>query len=509
MNFRRDPDGPAGGSIRSLMLALLVIGCQSAAPAPVPVEPRTVGREPLAKSDLARPVEPAPAPRPAAIPAAPPACSTKTAAQVTVDLKLSKATLARLFPVQSQLPWPYRAPGDQSRVPQTLEASIETFLTASLKRDGFSEIRVTPKLGAKQSRVSISASGCNLADYAVQLPRFLEAGLVALAGWDRCVKEGVCKHNQGLHPCASSNKQCAPWAFYLPLGLPLVNHWSVMLLDYPPADALCGADYLGNFSMNRWAQIYAWQGVAADSYAALVDVHPIAAAGSGESTAIQKAGSYFTEYVRAMLRVLTTPPNLAKRAPLDYSAKTLTVLASGAPAQQAWGALLGLSAGQELKAGDMGTTDRLVQGAQTAWVTSNHPVVTSSQCCAKDQKCVSETYGNSWDLVRDERLDFLVACWMRLAQTYPQDPFSKRAECEALVDSMASERCAQARLDYSFDSDGNCHCPEAAKAFCAAHQQKACPMDSEGPYQSCSEANAARGCPARQPSSWFRCQVPR
>jgi hypothetical protein len=164
-----------------------------------------------------------------------------------------------------------------------------------------------------------------------------------------------------------------------------------------------------------------------------------------------------------------------------------------------------LPSGQEIKAGDSGSTDSLVDGAQTAWVASNHPVLTTYQGCAKDPKCTSTSFPDSWHLVADERLDFLVACRMRLTYAYPENPFAQNAQCEALVDSMVSERCAQARLDYNFYSDGNCHCPLAAKNFCEANQQQACPNGSEGPYLSCDQSNASAGCPDRAPSTWFRC----
>jgi hypothetical protein len=519
--YARDMQVPSLVSVRTrnalervvLVSSWLVAGCsQEPAPAKTPAGSTKPAEPAKTTAGATKPAEPAKPTKPAepgepsktatadTLPTLGATCSAPGPGEITVPLGQPEDVLARLFPVRSTLPDPYGAPGEKSRVPETLDASIRTFVTSSLARDGFTAITVTPTLG-KEPSVSIAATGCNLADYQTQLPKFLAAGVVGSKAWDACVADGVCKANVKAHRCASSSEECPPWAFFLPLGLPLANHWSVMLLDYPPSDALCGADYLGNFTMSRWAEVYAWQGVDATAFEALVDVHPIAAAGSGESSAIDETTAAFADYRQAMLAVLATPPNLATRPGVDYSGRTLPVLVSGSPAQAAWGSVLG----SKVKTGDTGVTEALVPGVKTAWIASNHPDVTTYQCCAKDPDCASKEYGNSWDLVADETLDFTEACWVRGAAARPQDPFALQGACKTLVESMGADVCTQARLDYDYDSDGSCNCTTAAEGFCSGHAMNACPNGSEGPYLDCTRENEAAGCPTAPPSSWFSC----
>ncbi|MDQ2642568.1 MAG: hypothetical protein M3020_02040 [Myxococcota bacterium] len=462
--------------------------------------------EPSATPKSEAPVPKAEGPAPSDPAVLPAVCPSPAKASVSVALNQKRATLERLFPVRSALPLPYAAPGTKSRVPETLEDSLRTFLTASLKRDQFSSIDVQVEVRPDGAKLAITAEGCHLEDYATQLPRFVEAGVLGLAGWDACVAKqpsgadgSGCAPYVKQHRCASSSQQCAPWEFMLPLGLPLVNHWSVLLLDYPPSAALCGADYLNNFTMQRWAQVFAWQGTNADTFEALVDVHPIAADGSGESSAIAKNGVFFRDYVKAILQVLLTPPNLERRGGVDYGGRSLPVLASGGPARQALGDMLGQSG--SVPVGKTGETSLLVAGKKTLWGAANHPVFTTYNCCPGDPACRADSH----ELVASERGDFEQICYARLAAAAPGSALANRGACDTWVATMAEPLCVQARLDYSFDSDGNCHCRAGAERFCSAHANNACSSAPDGSYLSCTEADGQAGCPAKPSHDWFRC----
>ena len=482
----------------------LAAGCRQGGPsAAAPGIAEAPASAPAAAAVAPLKAEPAAPSDPAVLP---PICAAASKASVSVSLPQKRGTLERLFPVRGKLPLPYSAPGDKSRVPATLEESLRAFVTASLTRDQFTNIDVQVTVGAAAATLSITAEGCHLEDYGTQLPRFVAAGVLGLAGWDKCVaKKPSAADGSGCapyikkHKCASNDKQCAPWTFLLPLGLPLVNQWSVLLLDYPPSAALCGADYLNNFTMQRWAQVYAWQGTNADNYEALVDVHPIAADGSGESEAIAKNGAFFGEYVKAILAVLTTPPNLERRAGVDYTGRSLPVLASGTPARAALGAMIGQSG--PVRVGDMGETSALVEGKKTLWVAANHPVFTTYNCCPGDTACRSDSHA----LVQSERGDFEQVCYARLAAAAPATALGNQGACRSWVATLLQPLCVQARLDYSFTSSGNCHCRAGAERFCAASANEACPASPDGSYLACTEADAAAGCPAKPAQDWFRC----
>jgi hypothetical protein len=201
--------------------------------------------------------------------------------------------------------------------PATLSDSIQKFTADSLKRDGINNVIVSVDTGGSLSKATLTFSGSDsaavkrAADYVSVLPAFVSssyAGL-GLAGTQACQAASGC-----WNPYPTPVKNPQPWAFYLPLGLSLVNQKAVMLLNYPPNDALCSTDYLSNFTMARWDSVLKTVGITDTSlYETIVDVHPIAAPGSGQSTCIAKTTQYFYDkskpnYDVAMLNLLLSPP---------------------------------------------------------------------------------------------------------------------------------------------------------------------------------------------------------
>ncbi|MCA9569030.1 MAG: hypothetical protein KC656_14370, partial [Myxococcales bacterium] len=435
---------------------------------------------------------------------------------VTVQLGQPVDVLQQLYPTLGSVPPPYdlpTQPGGKVYLQPTLDGMIELFTTSPLVADQFTGITVASNSAA--GTVSITATGCNLADYATQLPAFLAAGVTGLNGWKACTADGgACAGKTVAHPCTNDPSQtCVPWVFFLPLGQPLVNHEGVMLLNYPPDDALCAADYQNNFTMNRWRQVLAWAVDPPVLWANIVDIHPIAASGSNESSGIDAAGPYFTDYWQQMLRVVADPPNLATRSAYKGLA-TLPVMPSGGPSHQAWSVFIE----QPVSTGDMGKLDgKLTGGRTTAWVATNHPDVASYNCCPGDtsEACCDGTwtgttcepnssgYQWSWDLHPDEVSDFTGACYFENTSANPTAPLGDFAlTCARGILWGEATICVQGRQDYTFqEATAHCNCKEAAEAFCASNGFSLCP--SETSLTPCSAENA-QFCPT-QTNSWVTC----
>lgn len=498
------------------MIFTLLLACGGSTPSaevPKPVEP-------AAKPSTTAATPKAPAAKAPAAKLASLSCSATTSS-VTVQLGLTTEALSALYPTLGSVPAPYDKPTQPSGttyLASTLDGSIEGFTKSSLELDGFTDISVTANSAA--GTVAITATGCNLAGYQTQLPAFLAAGQTGYAAWVECLDSGPCAGMDVVHACTnnsgSSDKQCVPWEFYLPLGQPLVNHRGVMLLNYPPDDALCSADYQNNFTMNRWRQVLDWGVEDPYLFANIVDLHPIAAAGSGESQGIASTTDAFSAYWQQMLKVVANPPGLSERT--GYGSATLPVMVSGSPSHDVWETFIGSTSPVEPvpKDNSLGVTNNLVTGKTTAWVATNHPDVASYNCCEgdKSETCCDGTYdaenqtctggyGWSWDLYDDEVSDFTGACYFENTSLNPTAPFADFAlTCARGILWGAHPLCVQGRMDYTFtETAAHCNCRKSAEAFCATNGEAMCPSATS--MTSCETENAA-SCPT-QVNSYVTC----
>lgn len=384
--------------------------------------------------------------------------------------------------------------------PQTLGASVKQFTEASLSRDGISGT-VSVNVGDGKVTVTITSDDPAAAGYATILPKIMS---------DNAAGQGL----SGAKACYDKGKDCwdpdggkiSPWAFYLPLGLGMVNQKAVMLLNYPPSDALCAADYLSNFTMARWESVLKRVGISqaqVEQYESIVDVHPIAAPGSKQSGYIANTTGYFYEkgqpnYDQAMLDILLSPPGLS-------ADRTPPLQVAGSDALKVWAQVIGW------KYVKPGTVEILEREGQPSipWVATNHPDVTSYQRCPGDpgkKKKVetahmrrgseNEKYTDD-ALIKDELMDLNAACVLQKFADNPSiskdDAVSECAKiwCTDGADCNVQAVCIQARLDYDFYSEGNCKCEEAATNFCAAWNNNACPQTDK--VTSCAEYNKVCG----------------
>ncbi|MCG3773508.1 MAG: hypothetical protein JW395_0316 [Nitrospira sp.] len=205
-------------------------------------------------------------------------------------------------------------------------AIIAQFTVSSMKLDGFA----SPMCGIKKSedgyQVEISAQAelQELEAFAQRHQALVSPGIggKALAGRDLMMKLGVWNPMEGYPVNRSKTDGACKWSVFLPLGMGLLNHKAVMLLHYPPWQALREASYLNNMTLQRWVRLLKAAGAGnddLDGYKTIMDVNPVAAPGSGQSEypndyfPIMMSSAFFDcggglDYIRSMLEFLLCPP---------------------------------------------------------------------------------------------------------------------------------------------------------------------------------------------------------
>lgn len=389
------------------------------------------------------------------------------AAAGTLQFTLNAPDLMHFFPNAQDTAMPAYYAGMQG-FPPTLAASIAHYVQQSLDRDGLTA-QASATVAAGVATVTIASSDAaalaKAQGYFPMLSALVDQNHAEL-GWQGTQQ---CQQTAG---CWNPSPGSAPWAFYLPLGLPLVNQQAVMFLNYPPSDSLCSADYLSNFTMARWTQVLTRVGVPNPVlFETIVDLNPIAAPGSGQSTPIANASANFSQgqpnYDLSMLNLLLNPSGGAS------AASTLPLQVAGGPSRAAWSAIIG----QSVNVGEVGVYQPAAGQPAIPWVATNHPDVTTYQSCPGD--------GNETQLIANELLDLNAACILQTLAANPAlTPQQAQGQCNQVwcADDNGScnvqALCVQARMDYSFTSAGNCQCPAAAEQFCAANGNNACPTST-------------------------------
>ncbi|WP_371323674.1 hypothetical protein VX159_14950 [Dechloromonas sp. ZY10] len=343
-------------------------------------------------------------------------------------------------------------------------ASVQFYLQSSLARDQIAYCELSVKPDSKISRYSVSfrSSAAAAAQYPVAHPQWLSNGRLGLQGVRSCQLDAAC-----WQPTGGQLQCAAPWQFYLPLGLPIVQQKLLMLLHYPPYVSMQQSDYLNNATLNRWQRLLTTVGVAnADTalYSTIVDIFPIAAPGSGESgcfstaSAVQYFSSQGAGYVPGMLSGLALAVD---------TVTTLPVMVFGAEALGYWRAAYPAA---PIGVNQAGATALAAGGLQTPYAGANHPIAAVYQTC-------SSTPG----LIKMEQQDLASACFAKsMAATPGAVPAQVAEQCNGQYLSsapsveVANQVCAMAVVDKS---------PQLApwsvakaRAWCAANQNQACPL---------------------------------
>ncbi|RLC14567.1 MAG: hypothetical protein DRI57_14250 [Deltaproteobacteria bacterium] len=186
----------------------------------------------------------------------------------------------------------YAYPNNCNRVcyiPQTLEETVSHYLSQSVNRDGFPDAEVEV---ACDDSCTVILPGTLPSAYPIRIKDFFDTGLKAFGN--------ASKINQ-------DKKWQYGWRFFLPVGLPLLNHRSVQLLHFPPDYTLEEKqDYLDSKTSSRWESLLEANGIPASEvalYEAIIDISPIAAP-SDAGSSLGNTYDYFVPYVRNMLNFL-------------------------------------------------------------------------------------------------------------------------------------------------------------------------------------------------------------
>lgn len=199
---------------------------------------------------------------------------------------------------------------------ETLAQTIEKYLRASLRRDGYANTTVKvseTKSPATRGNIAVELSGDGAIAYAELLPKFLEAGEKAIEGTKKMdpvsVPDGVvdnCKWLRYRRDVEIPRGWRYAWRFYLPLGIAMVNHPTVQLLHFPPDNVLMNLqDYLAASTTKRWAELLVLNGAPdaeVDRFQNIIDIAPISAP---HADGCKFKGSYhhFDEYIKALLKL--------------------------------------------------------------------------------------------------------------------------------------------------------------------------------------------------------------
>ncbi len=399
----------------------------------------------------------------------------KEAAMSTYTYSLLSNSV-NLYPDASWLPSTY-----QTYFPD-LGRTIQNYTQQSVDRSGLMNTVVSVQIsGAGNPQVTLTGTDLNaMQAFAAVQQAFLD-GSHAVQGFNGVQK---CQQTNGCwNPYPNAQY---PWVFFLPLGMAMVNQAVVNFMNYPPAVSFEKHDYLDNNTMRRWSGVLEAVGITNPIlYETIVDGRPIAAAGTGQSDYLPDIDTYFNsagnEYVTSMLSLLAASSNAT------YS-KAVVIL--GAQAGDDWAKVIGAF---RVKPGDVGTTNVMDPGKKTNWVAGNHPNVTSYQCCPGDPSpgCqASGSYPAPTNLIRDEKIDLMVACIEKELGENPATDVNKlKTECKAewnsgkLSPTNQKTLCIRARLDYSWNGIGNCKATVEALAFCNKHNDNACATNLHGvPY---------------------------
>lgn len=220
---------------------------------------------------------------------------------------------------------------------------IAHYTTSSLQLDGFEQATCSVTRTKTTYKVEIKAKAPlgKLKDFASRHQTMMSSKVAgkAVAGMKLMKQLGVWNPMSGHPVNTNPGDGLCKWSLFPPLGMGILNQKAVMLLHYPPWQALSKASYLNNMTLQRWVRLLGCVGIPDSelgSYKTIMDVNPVAAPGSGQSEypndyfPIMMASAFFDsgggrDYVRSMLELLLNPPHARK------GKFTLPLLVGGSP----------------------------------------------------------------------------------------------------------------------------------------------------------------------------------
>ncbi len=190
---------------------------------------------------------------------------------------------------------------------QSLEETIEHYLTDSLQREGISEFQVMAVPDTERYTIRITlVDPTVLSEIAVRYQAFFNIGKIGLQESDSFQSKG---------------KWGEAWKFLLPLGVPITFAKAVEIMDFPPLTLINKQDYLNSKTTSRWWELLALNDVVDAEkarYSCILDIVPVAApANDGENLTL--SGIYdgpFDNYGLSLLELLASTQTLGIQRPL-------------------------------------------------------------------------------------------------------------------------------------------------------------------------------------------------
>ncbi len=222
--------------------------------------------------------------------------------EINIDLGGGASYLAPLY----SLP--------DNSTPAQVAAAVYKWFSLTLARDGYTGITVNVQITSSSGVITLNAQGGGplpprVSGYQFAMNAFLAIGYRALTS---------------VVPALHANGQWDPqktgkWFFFLPLGLPMLNFFTVQFFHYPPLRLLQLGDYLEDPVPYRWGQLLQTAGTTpalTDRFQRYVDAVPIAAP---DDQGAYMPVAAFAEYQRQMVQLflqLNLPPAGTSTVPI-------------------------------------------------------------------------------------------------------------------------------------------------------------------------------------------------
>jgi len=315
--------------------------------------------------------------------------------------------------------------------PWTLAETVKHWFDMTLGRDGLAAQGAQASVSVGTTGYVLTLDGppgiqAQLKQYAVRLPRFLDNG------WQGVTKvvpklQAFGRWDPSPDVPAPGAPPYAPWRFFLPLGMAMLNQKAVLFFHYPPIRLLeTNQDYLNDPVPVRCEELLTANGVAAADlplFNTVMDATPIGAEDDqGSKTLADKTTpvvdaiwgaipiQYFHEYQRAQVALLLNTSSLTA----DY---TVPIVVYGAHPLATFNELYGLTLGN-----NQATVAEIMPGKKTPVMATTHPYVFYGRAQGFDAigsgKLVDVT-GATAQMISD----LAVAGWLkRMSDDPTQDP---------------------------------------------------------------------------------------
>jgi deoxyribonuclease-2 len=341
--------------------------------------------------------------------------------------------------------------------PWTLADTVKHWVDLTLVRDGLAAQGAQASVSIGRSGYLLTLDGppalqTQLMQYAVRLPRFLENGWQALTTVVPTL-QAFGRWDPSPDAPAPGSPPYAPWRFFLPLGMAMLNQKALLFFHYPPIRLLdTNQDYLNDPVPVRCAELLAANGVTANDlplFNRVMDATPIGAEDDQGAKTLPDHTTpavdpvwgvipiqYFHDYQRAQVTLLLNTSSVNQ----DY---TVPIVVYGAHPLATFNELYGLTLSN-----NQVTVASIIPGKKTPVVATTHPYVFYGRAQGFDAigsgKLV-DVAGATAQMTSD----LAVAGWLkRMSDDPAQDPQAVLSACQQYWKSSAQAAMVSALVQH-------------------------------------------------------------